>query len=78
MSVYEIIKALPHNISWTLVREDYNSDCIGTTIGTVQYSTILYYPNCLDAKINKGLDSMAVSVDLIENVIFYTEEEISK
>lgn len=78
MTVFNIINSLPKNITWTLIKEDYNSDRLGTTIGTITYSTTLCYPQYLTTEINKALDCKAVSIDLVENVIFYTEEEINK
>jgi hypothetical protein len=76
MTVHEIISTLPNDITWTLIKEDYSSDHIGTTIGTVQYDS--FCPIWADSEINKAMNSIAVSIDLIENVIFYTEEEINK
>lgn len=76
MTVHEVIQVLPNDIIWTLIKENYNSDHIGTTIGTVQYDS--FYPIWADSEINKAMNCKAVSIDLVENVIFYTEEEISK
>lgn len=78
MTVFNIISSLPKNITWALIKEDYNSDRLGTIVGTVAYSTILCYSQYLTPEINKALNCKAVSVDLVENVIFYTEEDINK
>lgn len=76
MTVHEVISTLPNDITWTLIKEDYSSDRIGATIGTVQYDS--FCPIWADSEINKAMNNIAISIDLIENVIFYTEEDINK
>ena len=52
MTVHEVISVLPNDIIWTLIKEDYNSDHIGTTTGTVQYDS--FCPIWADSAINKA------------------------
>lgn len=82
-SVFDIIKRFGDLNRWTIIIEDVKSDKIGTTLNQdkpIGYRELRHIESLweIDDSVLEAMDYKAVSIDLEENVIFCTKEDINK